>query len=77
MTARSSHIAWVVKNNYENVLHEREMEAEKERERERKRIYQSVYFPSSLLFSFFDVAKECPGLSVSTEFRFTIRIMAS
>ena len=71
----------MVKNNYENVLHEREMEAEKERkrerERERKRIYQSVYFPSSLLFSFFDVAKECPGLSVSTEFRFTIRIMAS
>lgn len=29
-----SHIAWVVKNNYENVLHEREMEAERERERE-------------------------------------------
>ena len=55
----------------------REKWKQRKRERERKRIYQSVYFPSSLLFSFFDVAKECPGLSVSTEFRFTIRIMAS
>lgn len=49
----------------------------RQREKERERIYQSVYFSSSLLFSFFDVAKGCPGLSVSTEFRFTIRIMAS
>lgn len=75
VAARSSHITWVVKNNYENVLHEREMEAEREREGER--IYQSVYFSSSLVFSFFDIAKDCPGLSVSTEFRFTTRIMVS
>lgn len=55
----------------------REKWRQREREREGERIYQSVYFSSSLVFLFFDVAKDCPGLSVSTEFRFTTRIMVS
>lgn len=43
VAARSSHITWVVKNNYENVLHEREMEAERERGRGREFISPCIF----------------------------------
>lgn len=44
VAARSSHITWVVKNNYENVLHEREMEAEREREGGGENLSVRVFF---------------------------------